>query len=69
MLVFGVMPSLGKANANLPDQHERFQAMKAARQEAKTIIAEKLLARVLNANVPPSASSSLNTGHSVMVFI
>lgn len=51
-LVFGVTPSLVNSNVNLPEQSERFRALKRARDEAATVIAETRIRRALKSNVP-----------------
>lgn len=59
---------MGNTDANLPNQEDRFRAMRAARKEAVTIMAEQRIRLALKSNVPPSAKYSLKVGQQVMVF-
>lgn len=68
LLVFGVIPSLGNTDADLPNQEERFRAMHEARNEAATITAEKRIRLALRTNIPPSAKYQLKEGQRVLVY-
>lgn len=68
LLVFGTIPSIGSSNANLPDQEQRFKAMRAAREEAATIFAEQRIRIALKSNAPPSSKYMLKPGQEVKVF-
>lgn len=68
LLVFGVVPSLGNTEAELPNQEERFSAINAARKEAATIVAEKRNRLALKASVQASARYTLKPGQLVMVY-
>lgn len=68
LLVFGVIPSLGNTDAEIPGQEERFQAMKEARKEAATIYAGKRIRLALHSNIPPSAKYILKQGQQALAY-
>lgn len=67
-LVFGVIPSLGNTDADLPNQEERFREMHEAGKEAATISAERRIRLALHANVPPPAKYQLKEGQKVLAY-
>lgn len=68
LLVFGTIPSLGNAEADIADQEDRFNALSAARKEAAVITAEPQIRLALKSNITQSAKYSLRPGQIVIVF-
>ena len=68
LLVFGVLPSLPSPNSRSSEQQERFQALRAAKAEMETIIAESRIRRALHSKLPPATRYLIKPGDHVRVY-
>lgn len=68
LLVFGVMPRIPIAPADLPEQVARMKAMISARSEMTAVMAKSKLSTVLRSNIPAAALSDITIGSEVLVY-
>jgi len=68
LLVFGVLPSFPSPSRNTPDQQERFEALRNARAEMESIVAEQRIRKALKSKLPPATKYLIKPGDQVRVY-
>ena len=68
LLVFGALPSFPAPATNHPNQEERFQALRLARQEMETIVAQTRIKTALRSKLPPATKYLIKPGDDVRVY-
>lgn len=68
LLVFGVLPSFPSPTRNSPDQVERFEALKKAKAEMESIVAEQRIKKALKSKLPPATKYLIKPGDQVRVY-
>ena len=68
LLVFGVLPSFPSPSRNNPDQQERFEALKSARAEMESIVAEQRIRKALKSKIPPATKYLIKPDDQIRLY-
>ena len=68
LLVFGVLPAFPCPNTKMPNQVERFAALRTAKAEMEKIVAETRIKRALKSKLPPATKFLIKPGDEVRVY-